>query len=216
LAKASTAWILLYSLASGELMNRKILILTGDGGECYETLYAYHRFQEADMTPVLAAPSKRLLNLVMHDFEPGWDTYVERPGYRMMADIALGDAKVKDYDAVLLIGGRAPEYMRNDPKCKALIRDFHNEGKWIFAICHGIQLATAAGIVKGRKVTCYEHVRFEVEVCGGTFIEQSAVRDGNFVSAQTWQDHPGFFKYVFECLNSGTPAAAKQPAAALV
>ena len=64
-------------------MDRKILIITGDGGEGYELLYAVHRFQEAGLVPVVAAPSKRLLNMVMHDFEPGWDTYVERPGYRI-------------------------------------------------------------------------------------------------------------------------------------
>ena len=68
-------------------MDRKILIVTGDGGEGYEVLYAVHRFQEGGFVPVLAAPSKRLLNLVMHDFEPGWDTYVERPGYRREADM---------------------------------------------------------------------------------------------------------------------------------
>ena len=97
-------------------MDRKILIVTGDGGEGYEVLYAVHRFMEAGLVPVLAAPSKRLLNLVMHDFEPGWDTYVERPGYRREADIAIADAKSGDYEAILLAGGRAPEYLRNDPK----------------------------------------------------------------------------------------------------
>jgi len=190
-------------------MERKILIITGDGGESYETLYAYHRFQEAGLTPVLAAPVKRLLNLVMHDFEEGWDTYVERPGYKMKADISFAEVVPSEYEAVLLIGGRAPEYLRNDPKLQAIMKEFQTLGTWILAICHGIQIATAAGLVKGKRVTCYEHVRYEVEASGGTFVTRNCVRDGNLVSAQTWQDHPWFFKEVFACLDGvAEPAAA--------
>ncbi len=181
-------------------MNGKILIVTGDGGESYETLYAYHRFQEAEYIPVLAARTKRRINLVMHDFEPGWDTYVEKPGYIMEADIAFDDVSVEDYEAILIIGGRAPEYLRNDPKVLSILKEFAAREKWIFAVCHGIQIVVAAGLVKGRKVTCYEHVRFEVESNGGTFVNQSSVRDGNMVSAQTWQDHPQFFRDIFSCL----------------
>jgi protease I len=181
-------------------VDRKILIVTGDGGESYEVLYAVHRLEEAEFVPVLAAPSKRSLNLVMHDFEPGWDTYVERPGYRRDADIAIADVRSADYEAILLAGGRAPEYLRNDGRLQALVREFHEQGKWLFSICHGIQIITGAGLAKGRKLTCYEHVRSEVESCGGTFVAKSCVRDGNMVSAQTWQDHPAFYREVFKCL----------------
>ena len=90
-------------------MASKVLIIVGDGGESYETWYAVHRFQEAGVEPVVAAPAKRRLHLVIHDFEPGWDTYKERPGYVMESDITFDDVNVKDYDAVLCIGGRAPE-----------------------------------------------------------------------------------------------------------
>ena len=92
---------------------KEILIITGDGGESYETLYARHRFEEAGFGVKIAAPSKKILNLVMHDFEPGWDTYVERKGYYVEADLSISEAKAEDYDAVLIIGGRAPEYLRN-------------------------------------------------------------------------------------------------------
>lgn len=77
----------------------KILIITGDGGEGYETWFAVHRFLEAEYTPVIAAPSKRRVHLVMHDFEPGWDTYVERPGYGAEADISFTDVVVDDHIA---------------------------------------------------------------------------------------------------------------------
>ena len=190
-------------------MEKRILIITGDGGECYEVLYAYHRFMEAGFAPTLAAPSKRMLNLVMHDFEEGWDTYVERPGYRMQADMTIMEAEPADFDAILLIGGRAPEYLRNDPVLRALVRKFDAAGKWIFALCHGIQILTASGLAKGRRLTCYEHVRCEVEACGGIFVASSCVRDGNFITAQTWQDHPPFFREVFACLDTMAPAASR-------
>ncbi len=182
-------------------MARSILIVTGDAGESYEALYAYHRFLEEGDRAVVAAPSKRRLHLVMHDFEPGWDTYVERQGYGLEADVTFGDVSVDDYDAILVLGGRAPEYLRNDATLLDLVRGFHAAGKWVFAICHGIQVLVAAGIVKGRSVTCYEHVRYEVEQAGGTYRTEQAVRDGKLVTAQTWQSHPEFYRELFRCLD---------------
>ena len=116
----------------------KILIVTGDGGESYEALYAVHRFQEEGWEAAVAAPSRRRMNLVMHDFQPGWDTYIERPGYGMEADLDFAAVHVEDYDAVMLLGGRAPEYLRNDEVLLELVRAFDRAGKWLFCICHGI------------------------------------------------------------------------------
>lgn len=181
-------------------MNRKILIVTGDGGESYETLYAIHRFQEEGDTAVIAAPSKRRLNLVMHDFEPGWDTYIERPGYCIPSDLTINEVVVDDYDAILLLGGRAPEYLRNNPALLEVVREFDRQGKWVFAICHGIQILVTAGLANNRNLTAYEHVRAEIEMGGGTYVTQQAVRDKNMVTAQTWQSHPEFYREVFACL----------------
>jgi protease I len=119
-------------------VSRQILILTGDGGESYETWFAVQRFQEAGYAAPVAAPSKRRLHLVMHDFEPGWDTYKESPGYAIEADLTFDEVKVADYDGVVLIGGRAPEYLRNNKKLLDILREFDAQGKWIFSICHGI------------------------------------------------------------------------------
>ena len=181
-------------------MSKKILIITGDAGESYEVLYAVHRFREAEMEVVVAAPAKRRLHLVIHDFEPGWDTYVERPGYAWEADITFAEARAADYDAILVLGGRAPEYLRNDEQVLALVREFHTTGKWVFGICHGIQILVAAGIVKDRRVTCYENCRNEVALAGGTWIGEQAVRDGKVVTAQVWPSHPEFYREVFRCL----------------
>ena len=181
-------------------MGMRILIVTGDAGESYEALYAVHRFREAGYTPVVAAPSKRRLHLVMHDFEPGWDTYVERPGYGLESDLTFEEVIVSDYAAILVLGGRAPEYLRNDPKLLEIVRAFEAAGKWVFSICHGIQVLIAAGLVQGRHLTCYENVRNELELAGGTFGTPEAVRDGKIVTGQTWQSHPEFYREVFNCL----------------
>jgi len=177
-------------------------MITGDAGESYETLYALHRFLEEGMTATVAAPSARRLHLVMHDFEPGWDTYIERPGYGVEAQASLDEVDPSAYDAVLLIGGRAPEYLRHNARVLEIVRAMHAAGKWIFSICHGIQILVAAGLVQGRNVTCYEHVRHEVAMAGGVWCAPQAVRDGQIVSAQTWQSHPEFYREVFACLRS--------------
>jgi deglycase len=183
-------------------VSTSILVITGDAGESYECLYARHRLLEAGLRPVIAAPSKRRLHLVIHDFEQGWDTYVERPGYGAESDVAFGDVRVGDYEAVLVLGGRAPEYLRHDARVLDLVRAFNSAGKWVFAICHGVQILAAAGIISGRRVTAYENCRWEIEAAGATYVtEDQAVRDGRIVTGQTWQSHPEFYRLVFACLN---------------
>jgi protease I len=188
-------------------MSRKILVVTGDAGESYEALYAVHRFQEAGFDPVVAAPSRRRLHLVMHDFEPGWDTYIERQGYGLESDVSFDEVVPSDYEAIVILGGRAPEYLRNNARLLDIVRAFEN--RWIFAICHGIQVLVAAGLTAGRCVTCYEHVRLEVEQAGGTWSTQQACRDGRIVTAQTWQSHPEFYREVFSCLGAAAADAAR-------
>lgn len=186
----------------------KILIITGDGGESYEALYAVHRFEEEGWQPVVAAPSRRRLNLVMHDFEPGWDTYIERRGYGLEAEVKFDDVRVDEYTAVLVLGGRAPEYLRNNDRVIEIMREFDRQEKWIFAICHGVQVLAAAGLTRGKRVTCYEHVRVEAETAGAIFVNKEAVRDGRIVTAQTWQSHPAFYREIFAQL-SGKAIAAR-------
>jgi protease I len=184
-----------------------ILIITGDGGESYEALYAVHRFEEEGWQPVVAAPSRRRLNLVMHDFKPGWDTYIERRGYGLDAGLKFDDVRVNDFAAVLVLGGRAPEYLRNNARLLEIVREFDRQEKWIFAICHGVQVLAAAGLARGRRVTCYEHVRVEAEQAGGIFVDEQAVCDGRIVTAQTWQSHPAFYRMIFAQLSRNSRAA---------
>ena len=190
-------------------MSKKILIITGDAGESFEILYASHRLIEAGYEPVIAAPSVKPMNLVIHDFEPGWDTYVERKGYLVESNISFEDVNVDDYEAVLCPGGRAPEYLRNDQRVIEIIKEFKASDKYIFAICHGVQILLTAGLVDQKQVACYEHVKFEVESCGGVYVSpDEAIQDGMIVTGKTWQSHPEFYRLVFKCLESREPVPA--------
>ncbi|MES1215969.1 MAG: DJ-1/PfpI family protein [Bacteroidota bacterium] len=183
------------------MKNKKILIITGDAGESFEILYASHRLREEGYEPVIAAPAVKRMNLVIHDFEPGWDTYVERKGYLVESDISFDDVDPSDYHAILFPGGRAPEYLRNDQRVISIVKEFNDSNKYIFAICHGVQILVTAGLVENKKVACYEHVKFEVESCGGIYVTpDEAVKDGWIVTGKTWQSHPEFYSIVFKCL----------------
>lgn len=189
--------------------SKKILILTGDAGESFEILFAIHRLREAGYFPVVAAPEVRSLNLVMHDFAPGWDTYIERQGYLVDAEISFADVVPEEYQALLIPGGRAPEYLRNNLTVIKLVQEFWKTNKYIFAICHGVQILVTAGLVNQKKIACYEHVKFEVESCGGIYITpDQAIKDGRIVTGKTWQSHPEFYRIVFECLQM--PEVAKE------
>jgi len=181
-------------------MSGKILIVTGDGGDSYEALYASQRLIEAEWTPVIAAPARRRLHMVLHDTEPGWQTYVERPGHSVEADVAITAVAARDFAGVLILGGRAPEYLRNDASLLSLVREFAAQDKCLFAIGHGVQVLAAAGPIKGRTVTGHEYVSLEVETNGGKYSSKAAVRDGRMVTAQTWKAHPEFYREVFICL----------------
>ena len=181
-------------------MNGKVLIVTDDSGESFEILHAQARFAEAGYEPVIAASTKKTINGVIHDFEPGWNTYIEKPGYLINADIALADVKGDDYVAMVLIGGRAPEFLRYNEHLIALVKDFDAKKKWIFSVCHGVQILVAAGIVEGRKLTCYTNVRSEATAAGAEWIDEQSVVDGNLVSAQTWESHADFYRDIFKCL----------------
>jgi len=182
------------------MISKKVLIVTDDAGESLEIYYAKHRFLEAGMTPVIAATQVKRLNGVIHDFHPDWNTYIEKPGYLIQSDIPFEKVKAADYAAVMLIGGRAPEFLRHNAKLIKIVQEFAGQKKWIFSICHGIQILIAAGLVRGRKLTCYENVRLEVEHVGGTWVNEPSVVDGNIVTSQTWESHPEFYRHIFENL----------------
>jgi protease I len=103
---------------------QKVLLVAGDATESLDTWYPYHRLREENIKVHIAAPAKKVLQSVIHDFEPGWDTYVEKPGYRIPVDIAFKDVRPEEYDGLILSGGRAPEYLRNDGELRRIVRFF--------------------------------------------------------------------------------------------
>ena len=185
-------------------VSRKVLIVTGDGGDSYEALYGCQRFLEAGWDPVIAAPSRRRLHMIFHDTEPGWDTYIEKPGHSIEARVAITAVSTKDFAAVVVLGGRAPEYLRNDASLLGLVREFASANKCVCAIGHGIQVLVAAGITNGKQVTGHPHVCLEIERSGGKYIEKPAVRDGRIITAQSWKSHPEFYREVLSALGAPT------------
>jgi protease I len=181
-------------------MSKRVLVVTGDGGDSYEALYACHRLREARWETIVAAPARRRLHMVIHDSESGWETYTERPGHSIEADVAITAVAAREFAAVILLGGRAPEYLRNDPSLLSLVREFDENKRLICAIGHGIQIVIAAGLIEGRTVTCHSHVRIEVERGGGIYSPKPAVRDGKYITAQTWKCHPEFYQEVMAAL----------------
>jgi protease I len=167
----------------------KILMLTGDAGEAQEIYYPKFRLEEEGWQVDIATTEKRVFHSVVHDFEPGFDTYTEKPGYRVQADLGLDDVSPTEYAALVLPGGRAPEFLRNRPKAVAIVRHFVEANKPIAANCHGPLLVLSAGSVKGRKMTCYPDLEPDIRLAGGIFVNQEVVVDGRLVSVRGWPDN---------------------------
>ncbi|MCL5990384.1 MAG: DJ-1/PfpI family protein, partial [Candidatus Thermoplasmatota archaeon] len=114
----------------------KVLILTGDAGESLEVMYPYQRLKEEGYDVDIAAPKKKAIQTVVHDFVDGFDTYTEKPGYLVNADLAFKDVKPEDYAALVVPGGRAPEYIRNDPDFNRIVRYFFEKNSPVAELCH--------------------------------------------------------------------------------
>src|SRR5215213_3331583 len=167
----------------------KILLITGDAGEAQEIYYAKYRLEEEGWHVDVAALQKRVFLSVVHDFEPGFDTYTEKPGYRVQADLALDDVDPTAYDGLVLPGGRAPEYLRNRPRAVAIVRHFVESGKPIAANCHGPLLVMAAGGARGKTMTCYPDLEPDLRAAGAEFVNRDVVVDGSLVTVRGWPDN---------------------------
>ncbi len=172
----------------------KILIVIGDASEAMDTLYPYYRVQEEGFEAVLAAPEKRRYHLVIHEIPPGWEVTRESPSYHLASDVAFREIQPAEYFGLFISGGRAPEYLRYDQHLMGIVHHFFEAQKPVATVCHGAEILAAAGVVKGRRVATVPKCRFDVEICGATFVDQGCVRDGNLVSARTWHDNSLYMK----------------------
>lgn len=170
-------------------MEHKVLIVIGDATETVDTMYPYFRLIEGGYTPVLAAPEKREYQMVMHQVKPGWTITKEWEGYSMHADIAFADIKPEEYTGIFFSGGRAPEYIRDDEDLIRVTQYFFDNNLPIASVCHGVEIPARAGRVKGRRMATVPKCQFDLEVCGGTFVNEACVIDGNLISGRTFWDH---------------------------
>ncbi|MBM4793881.1 DJ-1/PfpI family protein [Streptomyces sioyaensis] len=183
----------------------KILIIAGDATEDLEFFYPYQRLLEEGYEPLIAAPTHKKLQFVVHDFVEAFDTYVEREGHSWPSDLALSDVDPADYAALVLPGGRAPEYLRNDPDYQRLVRHFFDADKPVAHICHAAITLAPLGLLKGRRTAAYPACAPDVEMGGGTFVDDSAVVDGKVVSARAWNDHPDWMRAFMDVLREHAP-----------
>lgn len=170
----------------------KVLIVVGDATETMDTLYPYIRLKEAGFRPVVAGPEARLFQMVMHEIRPGWTITREWEGYQITAEVAFRDIDPADYTGVFFSGGRAPEYIRDDPHLIQITQWFFDNDKPIASVCHGVEIPARADRVRGRRMACVPKCRFDLEVCGGIYAEEQFAIDGNLFSGRTWHDHAAY------------------------
>lgn len=170
-------------------MSHKVLIIVGDATETVDTLYPFYRLQEGGYTPVVAAPEKRVYQMVMHEVRPGWTITREWEGYQIKADLSFSEVREEDYLGIFFSGGRAPEYIRYDADLVRITKHFFDTNKPVASVCHGVEIPAYAGCVKGRRMATVPKCRFDLEICGGTFVDAPCVVDGNLVSGRTFHDH---------------------------
>lgn len=193
----------------------KVLVMTGDAAEALEVIYPHQRLREEGYEVVVASLSKKLMLLVVHEFVPGIDTFVEKPGYHWPSDIAFKDVDPSDFAALVIPGGRAPEYIRNDPDFIRIVRHFFKEEKPVAHLCHASIALAKAGVLKGRRIAAYPELQSDVEAAGAEFVNSEAVVDGVMVSARAYPDHPAWMREFLRILRKKAPIKAESAAPAL-
>jgi protease I len=195
-------------MALEETMSRKkILMLVGDYVEDYEVMVPFQALQMVGHTVHAVCPGKKsgdVVRTAIHDFE-GDQTYSEKRGHNFALNGTFEGTGPQDYDALVIPGGRAPEYIRLNPLVLEIVRHFASENKPIAALCHGAQVLAAADVLKGKKCSCYPAVSPDVTRAGGTFVEVAmteAVVDGNLVSGPAWPAHPAWLAKFLQVLGT--------------
>jgi protease I len=186
---------------------KKILLLTGDFAEDYETMVPFQALLMVGHTVHAVCPGKKSgdkVKTAIHDFE-GDQTYTEKPGHQFALNADFDKADATAYDALVVAGGRAPEYLRLNENVLSLVRGFAQAGKPIAAICHGAQLLAAADVIRGRKISAYPACAPEVKLAGAEYADipiDDAVTDGQFVTAPAWPAHPQWLAQLLQKLGT--------------
>eukprot|EP00274_Cyanoptyche_gloeocystis_P000894 CAMPEP_0196661054 /NCGR_PEP_ID=MMETSP1086-20130531/42445_1 /TAXON_ID=77921 /ORGANISM="Cyanoptyche gloeocystis , Strain SAG4.97" /LENGTH=193 /DNA_ID=CAMNT_0041995779 /DNA_START=77 /DNA_END=658 /DNA_ORIENTATION=- len=176
-------------------MSKKVLILAGDFVEDYEIMVVFQSLQAFGIAVHAVCPGKKAgdkIKTAIHDFE-GDQTYSEKPGHNFQLNYTFDDVEPASYDGLYIPGGRAPEYLRLNPKVIEITKAFFAAHKPVAAICHGLQILSAAGVLGGKKATCYPACSPELTSCGATYEAvdpAAAVVDGLLVTSPAWPGHP--------------------------
>jgi len=186
----------------------KVLMPIGDATETLDTFYPYFRLPEDGFEAIVAGPEARQYHTVLHEIPPDssvpWDITQERPGYFLRAEVSFRDVNPDDYVGMFISGGRAPEYLRYDQDLLRITRAIHEAGKPIAVVCHGIEIVTAADIIRGKTVTTVAKCAMDAQQGGGEYVDKQVVIDGNIVSARTWHDNTPFMREFIKMLRAET------------
>lgn len=188
-------------------MAKKILMLVGDFVEDYEVMVPFQALQAVGHTVHAACPGKKAgqsVRTAIHDFE-GDQTYTEKRGHNFALNATFDDIDEGAYDALCVPGGRAPEYLRLNPRVIEIVQHFAEQEKPLAAICHGPQILAAANVIAGKRVSCYPAVAPEVRLAGATYAEiaiDDAVTDGHLVTAPAWPAHPRWISQFLSVLGT--------------
>jgi protease I len=194
-------------------MGKKLLMIVGDFVEDYEVMVPFQALQAVGHTVDAVCPGKaagQSVRTAIHDFE-GDQTYSEKPGHNFKLNATFEEIKERDYDALVIPGGRAPEYLRLNPRVLEVVRHFAQSRKPIAAICHGAQILAAANVIKGKRISAYPACAPEVQLAGATYEEvavDAAITDGSFVTAPAWPAHPQWIAQFLTVLGTRVEHAA--------
>lgn len=186
---------------------KKILMLVGDFVEDYEVMVPFQALQMVGHTVDAVCPDKKAgdqVRTAVHDFE-GDQTYSEKRGHNFTLNASFADVKAEDYDALIIPGGRAPEYIRLNPSVLKVVQYFAEQNRPIAAICHGAQVLAAAGVIEGKACSAYPAVGPDVNSAGGQYVEipiDKAHTDGNLVTAPAWPAHPDWLAKFLQVLGT--------------
>lgn len=188
-------------------MAKRILMIVGDFSEDYETMVPFQTLIAVGHTVHAVCPDKKAGETIatsIHDFE-GQQTYSEKRGHNFTLNASFAEVDPARYDALVIPGGRAPEYLRMNKRVLDVVKHFFDAGKPVAAICHGAQILAGAGVLKGRTCSAYPACRVEVELAGGTYADiaiDAAVTDGNLVTAPAWPAHPAWLAQFLKVLGT--------------
>ena len=200
------------------MTGKRILMIVGDFGEDYETMVPFQALLAVGHTVHAVCPDKRAGDTIatsIHDFE-GQQTYTEKRGHNFALNAAFADIDPASYDALVIPGGRAPEYLRLNARVIEIVQHFFHQNKPVAAVCHGAQILAAAGVLKGRICSAYPACRPEVELAGGIYADiaiDAAVTDDNLVSAPAWPAHPAWIAQFLKVMGTTISHASLSRAA---